>query len=1068
MSADRAAADPESPWLGLASFTEETRSYFHGREAEVGELGRRVQRKLLTILFGQSGLGKTSILRAGLVPLLRPEGYCPVYVRLDYGQDSPPPSEQIKQAVLRASEAAGHWSKPGAAAAGESLWEFLHHRDDVLKDAAGRTLVPLLIFDQFEEIFTLAQGDDHGRRRAAQFIEDLSDLVENRPPRALEARLEADEAGLERFDFSRADYRILISLREDYLAHLEGLKAQMPSVTQNRMRLARMTGPQALAAVTGPGGDLVNEEVAAAIVRFVAGGAELERAEVEPSLLSLVCHELNSVRRAQGRPAISVDLLAGSRDSILAEFYERALQDQPAAVRTFIEDELLTDSGYRESIAEERIRKGLAAAGAGADALARLVDRRLLRIEERLDVRRVEFTHDVLCGVVKASRDLRQEREAKAAEARRRAETESQLAQARRETWRARLVAGGCVVLAVGAIGAAAWGYVNLRRAEAAEDRAEAERDRVQVSRGEAEKLVTFLLDDLYRQLEPTGRIEIVSGLARRALAYFDALPAELRDARSDRYRAVALSRLGLALSAQGKTLEAEDPLREAHDVFQRLAARPDAGEEVVVDLAAVLRQQSRNAYLQNRPQLAIDLARRGLEIILVPAAVPGPSATVMFEYGRTQMNLSFVLMRDRQNDPALQANLQAEAVFNRLLADPVHRLRAGIYFGEAKAWKIELLRLMGRGLEALAENEAALKIADEIVAREAGNLGALRSRALLRSRKAQAALDTYDYRTAEQYGRLVVDDWNEYLRFDAENDTARNNRRVARGFQAEAMWRQGEIDAALAISKENLRESIAAGGSPSTIRGVAFQMARTDSIEADLGRVTDIEAAMAPGKRMRDLGSAQVDTESYFRAMTPVWNDAVAADLQLRVGSTETALAAARDAARRVRLLQPKSGIEKFSQRTLGYSVLRVQLEACFRLGRWADAAAVARELIAGRPTPDDTSDSALDWLAEDQSDAGVAFARHGDVAAARETLQLADAFNRKRRAAGAKDYPTRVQTATIALGYGLIAADPAEKRARFRAGLAEIAALPPQPQQLRSVRELKAVLESELARVP
>jgi hypothetical protein len=1063
-----AAADPENPWPGLASFTEETRAYFHGRDAEVGELGRRVQRKLLTILFGQSGLGKTSILRAGLAPLLRPEGYCPVYVRIDYGRESPPPAEQIKQAVLRASEAAGHWTKPGAAAAGESLWEFLHHRDDVLKDAAGRTLVPLLIFDQFEEIFTLAQGDDHGRSRAAQFIEDLADLVENRAPRALEARLEADEAGLERFDFSRADYRILIALREDYLAHLEGLKAQMPSVTQNRMRLARMGGMQALAAVTGPGGRLVNEEVAAAIVRFVAGGAELERAEVEPSLLSLVCHELNAVRRAQGRPAISVDLLAGSRDSILAEFYERVLQDQPAAVRAFIEDELLTDSGYRESIAEERVRKGLAAAGAGADALARLVDRRLLRIEERLDVRRVELTHDVLCGVVKMSRDVRQEREAKAAEARRRAETEGQLMQARRDAWRARLVAGGCVALAVGAIGAAAWGYVNLRRAEAAENRVTMERDRVQISRGEAEKLVTFLLDDLYRQLEPTGRIEIVSGLARRALAYFDALPVELRDSRSDRYRAVALSRLGLALSQQGKTLEAEEPLREAHDLFQRLAARQEAGEEVIVDLAAVLRQQSRNAYMQNRPQLAIDTARRGLEIILVPAAVPGPSAAVMFEYGRTQMNLSFVLMRDRQNEPALQANLQAEAVFNRLLADPVHRLRAGIYFGEAKAWKIELLRLMGRGAEALVENEAALKIADEIVAKEAGNLGALRSRALLRSRKAQAALDTYDYRTAEQFGRLVVEDWNEYLRFDADNDTARNNRRVARGFQSEALWRQGEIDAALVLAKESLREAVAMGGSPSTIRGTAFQLARTDSIEADLGRVTDIEAAMAPGKRMRELGSAQVDAESYYRAMTPVWNDAVAADLQLRVGSTEAALAAARDASRRVRLLQPKSGIEKFSQRTLGYSVLRVQMEACLRLGRWADAAAVARELIAGRPTPDDTSDSALDWLADDQADAAVALARNGEAAAARETLALADAFNRKRRVAGANDYPTRIQAATIALGYGLSASDAGEKRARFRAGLAEITAMPPQPQQLRSVRDLKATLESELARVP
>src|SRR5689334_13129637 len=376
--AQATTVDDGNPWIGLASFTEETRGYFYGREEEVAELARRVQRKLLTILFGQSGLGKTSILRAGIVPKLRPEGYCPVYVRIDYARESPEPSEQIKQAVYRATEASGTWTQSGVAVAGESLWEFLHHRDDVLRDASGKTLIPLLIFDQFEEIFTLAQTDDFGRRRATEFVEDLADLVENRAPKALEAKIEKDEAAAERFDFTRGDYRILIALREDYLAHLEGFKPEMPSITQNRMRLARMTGAQALDAVLKPGGKLVSEEVAESIVRFIAGGSELPNAEVEPSLLSLICRELNNARIAQGRTEISADLLAGSRDTILSEFYERALADQPAGVRQFIEDEMLTESGFRESLAEERVRKGFAAVGAATDALAKLVDRRLL------------------------------------------------------------------------------------------------------------------------------------------------------------------------------------------------------------------------------------------------------------------------------------------------------------------------------------------------------------------------------------------------------------------------------------------------------------------------------------------------------------------------------------------------------------------------------------------------------------------------------------------------------------------------------------------------------------------
>ena len=81
--ATKSAVDTQHPWLGLDSFTEETQAYVYEREEELAELGRRVQRKLLTILFGQSGLGKTSILRAGIVPRLRPMGYCPVYVRID-------------------------------------------------------------------------------------------------------------------------------------------------------------------------------------------------------------------------------------------------------------------------------------------------------------------------------------------------------------------------------------------------------------------------------------------------------------------------------------------------------------------------------------------------------------------------------------------------------------------------------------------------------------------------------------------------------------------------------------------------------------------------------------------------------------------------------------------------------------------------------------------------------------------------------------------------------------------------------------------------------------------------
>ena len=882
------------------------------------------------------------------------------------------------------------------------------------------------------------------------------------PPLAFPER---DGAEMERFDFSRADYRILIALREDYLAHLEGLKQAMPSVTQNRMRLARMTGVQALAAVTGPGRGLVKEEVARQIVGFVSGAADLATAEAEPSLLSLVCRELNETRRARGHTEISADLLAGSRDTILTEFYERTLADQPAGVRAFIEDELLTDSGYRESIAEERVKKGFITAGGSVESLATLIDRRLLRVEERLDVRRVELTHDVLVGVVKASRDLRHERDSKAAIERQLVETQAKEAAGRRSLRRARMIAVGCVALAVGAIGAAGWGFVNLRRAEAAENHVTLERDRAQQARAEAERLVSFLLDDLYTQLEPTGRIEIVSGLARRALGYFDALPKEFRDTRSDRYRAIALGRLGQALSLKGKTLEAEAPLREAEQLLRVPMDKGERSVDVIVELVGVLRQQSRNAYLQNRPQPAIDIARRSVELIAPVAGATGASREARLEFGRAQMNLGFVLMRDRQNPLALASLEQSRAVFQQLMGEPEVRQRACVMYGECAAWLVELLRLLGRGVEVPALLDEALTVADEAVRKEAGNLGALRSRALLRSRRSQVALDTYDFATAEVTGQSVVEDWTEFLRFDADNDTARNNRRVAQGLVSQAAWRQGRLDQAIELTKAAVRETVALGGSPSTIRGSAFQNQRVDNLEAELGRLSDINATLADGNRMREMAASQVDPESYFRTMTPIWNEAVRADVQNRIGQTAVALTAARAVEDKLRTLQPKSGVEQAAQRGLAQNNYYVQIRACLTLRQWADAARAAKAFVEGRPFADDTSEDALDRLASDRALAAVALARAGEAAAARELWTAAVEFNRHRRSAGANDHATRFDSAMLALGQGLLASAAAEKRAAYTAGLAEIAAMPPQPQQLRFVRELKATLEQELA---
>lgn len=496
-----AGVDAQNPWPGLVAFSEDLRDYFHGRAEEAEDLLRRVDRKNLTVLFGQSGLGKSSLLQAGLFPKLRAEGYLPVPIRLDHAPSGPSLTDQVTTAVKRAIVEAGGRPDAIPTKTGDLLWEFLHSRSLILETADGRSIRPVLVFDQFEELFAIGQASEATRSRAASFLTELADFVENRAPESLERRLDDAPELVKQFIFDDRDYRVLVSLREDYLPHLEGLRRVMPSITENRMRLTRMNGERALDAVTIPGGDLITAEVGRQVVRFVAGGRTthgddaathsdgLSEMQVEPSLLSLVCRELNNRRLAAGLPQITSDLLAGNRERILQDFYERCVADQPAEVRAFVEDELVTDSGHRENIALERARKALTTRGVSASAIDVLVKRRLLHLEDRLDIQRVELTHDVLTTVIKKSRDERQAQEATL-----RAEGDAAAVRkaARLQRRRLRMIVGGlAVALAiVSAFGIASYQLYRVsedRLLEAQRQKREADRQTERAEKGEAE-----------------------------------------------------------------------------------------------------------------------------------------------------------------------------------------------------------------------------------------------------------------------------------------------------------------------------------------------------------------------------------------------------------------------------------------------------------------------------------------------------------------------------------------------------------------------------------------------------
>jgi tetratricopeptide (TPR) repeat protein len=415
-------ADPESPWLGLQSFTEETQAYFFGRTAELQEIFERVLHKPLTILFGQSGLGKTSLIQAGLIPNLREAGLLPVSIRVRYDENAPLVGRQMIEALSDALTSTGREDLSAICLGASSLWLLLHDPDCGFIGENGSAVVrPVFIFDQFEEIFTLGEGRRH---IAENFRETIATIVENRMPPEVRAQIESDDRLAEREDYRAHPAKVLLSLREDFLHLLERWRWQLPTLMDNRMELRPLSGVQAVQAVTEPGSlrpgkqRIVSLEVATAIVHFVAGvqpGVPLDELDAIPPLLSLMCAELNAQRLAVGEETIAAEQLEGRSQHILEKFYSNAFSNHPPAVREFVENRLLSDAGYRQAVTLDTAEAELARAGVSREgsmrAIIDLVERRLLLVEERGAVRRVELTHDILTPVALASRTARRERE---------------------------------------------------------------------------------------------------------------------------------------------------------------------------------------------------------------------------------------------------------------------------------------------------------------------------------------------------------------------------------------------------------------------------------------------------------------------------------------------------------------------------------------------------------------------------------------------------------------------------------------------------------------------------------
>jgi len=374
-----------NPYVGPRPFERRDRDIFFGRDRETSELLSLVMAHQVLLLYAQSGAGKTSLLNAGLVPLLEEEGFeiLPLTrVRGLIPEDVKP--KRISNLYIFNSLMS--WAKDEIdprRLAQMSLVSFLQGRDHPT-DEMGLPSPRVVIFDQFEELFAFYPERWKDRRK---FFEQVCDALETDPL-----------------------LRVAFVIREDYIAQLDPYAPLLPEKLRTRFRLERLRKEAALSAITNPlegrkrsfaegaAEQLVNDLLNIR-VETAAGKIETVTGEfVEPVQLQVVCQSL-----WQGLPPgviiIAEDHLQtfGDVNQALSGFYERSIERavqesgvKEGDLRTWFKQSLITPAGTRGTVYRGQEKTG----GIPNAAMDVLEDLHLIRGEWRAGARWYELTHD--------------------------------------------------------------------------------------------------------------------------------------------------------------------------------------------------------------------------------------------------------------------------------------------------------------------------------------------------------------------------------------------------------------------------------------------------------------------------------------------------------------------------------------------------------------------------------------------------------------------------------------------------------------------------------------------------
>ncbi|MDJ0842563.1 MAG: tetratricopeptide repeat protein [Acidobacteriota bacterium] len=356
------------PFKGLEAFRQEDSRFFRGREAVTQRLAAHMARHRFLAVLGPSGSGKSSVVQAGLIPLLAQQGNGIVLFT--------PAAHPMEELAFALSALVPEQSRT------ETLVDRLNQHRHVLHFiareivATGGPAELVLVIDQFEEIFTLA----HDREEVSRFLDALLSAVEK--PDAI--------------------IRVVLTMRSDFL----GKSALWPDlddfITEQMIHIKPMDREERYRAVTEPA-HLAGLQFETGLVEKILDDLPDESGELpllEHALLELYRRRVGKLLTAAAYTDIGG--IEGALAKRAETEYQAVSEREQHIIRKMFTLALIHPGEGAEDTrrrAERRELKNMGDDEAEAEALLqRLIDARLLTAfrDETRGVDQIDVAHEAL------------------------------------------------------------------------------------------------------------------------------------------------------------------------------------------------------------------------------------------------------------------------------------------------------------------------------------------------------------------------------------------------------------------------------------------------------------------------------------------------------------------------------------------------------------------------------------------------------------------------------------------------------------------------------------------------